>query len=110
MALVTGGASGLGRATVERLAKQGSKVVFCDLATSNGTELCEMLGDNVTYIPANVKHANEVENVMKEIDRIHGQLNVVVNCAGIMHSNSVYNFTSKRACDHNRFMNILQVS
>lgn len=54
MSLVTGGASGLGRATVERLAQQGGKVVLCDLATSKGNEIAKELGENVVFVPVNV--------------------------------------------------------
>lgn len=52
MTLVTGGASGLGRATANRFAKKGSKVVICDLPTSNGSEVAQEIGENAHYIPA----------------------------------------------------------
>lgn len=52
--MVTGGASGLGRATVERLVKLGSRVVLCDLPTSKGNEVAKEIGDNVTFAPVDV--------------------------------------------------------
>lgn len=53
--LVTGGASGLGRGTVERFVKQGAKVVIADLPTSKGNELAKELGDNAIFTPMNVR-------------------------------------------------------
>ena len=54
MTLVTGGASGLGRGTVERFVREGAKVVICDLPKSNGKELEEKLGQNVVFVPTDV--------------------------------------------------------
>lgn len=53
--LVTGGASGLGKATVERLVQHGSKVVICDLPSSKGSEFAKSLGeDKALFTPVNV--------------------------------------------------------
>ena len=53
--LVTGGASGLGRACVERFVQQGSRVVLCDLPNSNGAEIAQKLGaDNCLFAPTDV--------------------------------------------------------
>lgn len=58
--LVTGGASGLGKATVERLIQQGSKVVICDLPTSKGGEFAKSLGDDkALFAPVNVRFETE---------------------------------------------------
>ena len=54
MALVTGGASGLGRATVERFVKHGAKVVLCDLPTSPGKEVSDASGENCVFAPTDV--------------------------------------------------------
>lgn len=51
---VTGGASGLGRATVERFARAGSKVVLGDLGTSQGNQVAKDLGENVIFVPVDV--------------------------------------------------------
>lgn len=53
--MVTGGASGLGKGTVERFVKQGAKVVIADLPMSKGNELAKELGDNVIFTPMNVR-------------------------------------------------------
>lgn len=109
VALVTGGASGLGHATVKRLTKLGSKVVFCDLSTSKGHEIAKESGENVTYVPANVCKEEDVQNVLNEIERLHGRLNVVVNCAGLADAHPTYNFNKSRARELSEFHHILKV-
>ena len=52
--IVTGGASGLGLATVKRFAKQGAKVLVCDLPSSAGEEVTKGLGDGVKFHPCDV--------------------------------------------------------
>lgn len=52
--LVTGGASGLGRATVERLVKNGASAVILDLPSSDGPALAASLGDYCAFAPADV--------------------------------------------------------
>lgn len=55
MGLVTGSASGLGRATAQRLVREGGKVVVADLPFSKGEELVQELGaDNAIFAPVNV--------------------------------------------------------
>lgn len=54
VALVTGGASGLGRGTVERFIKQGAKAVIADLPASKGKTVAEELGENAIFAPMDV--------------------------------------------------------
>lgn len=54
VALVTGGASGLGRATAERLVQQGASAVVLDLPTSEGTAVAKELGKHCAFAPADV--------------------------------------------------------
>ncbi len=81
VALVTGGASGLGLATVEALLEAGAKVVILDLPGSPGADVAARLGDSVRFAPADVRDeaaVNEALDVAAEL----GDLRVVVNCAG----------------------------
>lgn len=52
--LVTGAASGLGKATAEHFIKQGGKAVVCDLPTSQGKQVASDLGPNSVFAPVDV--------------------------------------------------------
>ena len=54
IALVTGAASGLGRATAERFLRKGANVIFCDLPSSGGKEIVEKLGPCAIFVPSDV--------------------------------------------------------
>ena len=81
-ALVTGGASGLGRATVERLAAGGAAVTILDLPGSDGKAVAADLGAGVSFAPADV---TDVDAVAAAVEHAGGEkpLRIVVNCAGI---------------------------
>lgn len=93
---MTGGASGLGRATVNRFANKGAQVVFCDLETSKGAEVAKDIGENVHYIPADVRSEKDVDSLVKQISSKYGKLNVLVNCAGVADAHVIYNFASNK--------------
>src|SRR5690349_6845091 len=57
--IVTGGASGLGRATAERLVAQGAKVVIADLPGSNGESVAQAAGGNVRFVAADVTNTEQ---------------------------------------------------
>jgi NAD(P)-dependent dehydrogenase (short-subunit alcohol dehydrogenase family) len=81
-AVVTGGASGLGRATVERLVKSGAaKVIMADLPSSEGETVAKKLGDTVQFIAADVRSPDDVAAVMNAAAE-SGPLRAVVHCAG----------------------------
>jgi len=82
-AFITGGASGLGRATVERLAKRGANVIIADLPSSNGEEVAKNIGPNVLFHPTDVRKAEDVKAGVELAKAKFGEINVLVNCAGI---------------------------
>ena len=83
VALVTGGASGLGRGAVEHFVKNGAKVAILDINDDKAKEVVELLGeDNVSYFNTNVMEEESVQNAMAGIKETFGKLNFVVNCAG----------------------------
>ncbi|MEO6774096.1 MAG: SDR family NAD(P)-dependent oxidoreductase [Kofleriaceae bacterium] len=82
VALVTGGASGLGAATVRRLSEGGAKVVIVD-RDERGAELAsELAGSGATFAQADVTDAAQVEAAVARASAL-GPLRVVVQCAGV---------------------------
>jgi len=81
VAVVTGGASGLGLATVEALVAAGGKVVIIDLPGSPGDEVAARLGDGVRFAAADVRDEAAVTAAL-DIAAELGDLRIVVNCAG----------------------------
>ncbi|MEU0689224.1 SDR family NAD(P)-dependent oxidoreductase [Streptomyces uncialis] len=81
-AVVTGGASGLGLATAERLLDQGAHVVLLDLPTSNGAHLAAELGDRAHFVAGDVRSADDAARAVATA-AARAPLRVTVNCAGL---------------------------
>ncbi|MGF1648781.1 MAG: SDR family NAD(P)-dependent oxidoreductase [Kineosporiaceae bacterium] len=82
VALVTGGASGLGRAVVERLVGEGASAVIADLSSSPGAAVAESLGARVRFSPTDVRSPADVSAGLDAAQEL-GDLRVVVTCAGV---------------------------
>lgn len=82
VALVSGGASGLGLAATRTLVDGGAKVVILDLPSSDGETVAKELGENVVFVPADVTSEESVAEAVAATERF-GDLRVVVNCAGM---------------------------
>jgi NAD(P)-dependent dehydrogenase (short-subunit alcohol dehydrogenase family) len=81
-AVVTGGASGLGRATVERLVESGAaNVIIADLPSSEGETVAKELGPTVQFVAADVRSAEDMSAVLAAAAQ-SGPLRAVVHCAG----------------------------
>ncbi|WP_116040353.1 SDR family NAD(P)-dependent oxidoreductase [Amycolatopsis palatopharyngis] len=78
---VTGGASGLGLATAQRLVKAGGKVTIIDLPTSPGAEIAKELGESALFVAADVTDAEQFGAALDAADE-HGDLRGLVHCAG----------------------------
>jgi len=110
VSLVTGAASGLGKATVERLVKDGHKVIMCDLPTSQGLSLAESIGSSTNFVPTDVRSETDVQNAVDKCKELHGKLDLIVNCAGISVARKVYNFNKGSAHSLEEFTNVLMVN
>jgi NAD(P)-dependent dehydrogenase (short-subunit alcohol dehydrogenase family) len=80
-AVVTGGASGLGLATVRDLAARGAQVVVLDLPTSAGTEVAKEIGDSVQFVAADVTDPEAVDAALDAAES-RAPLRILVHCAG----------------------------
>ena len=81
VALITGGAGGLGGATARRMAEEGAKVVIADLADAQGRDLAEAIG--AEYLGLDVTSEDSWARVIGAVDSRHGRIDVLVNGAGI---------------------------
>ena len=79
-AVVTGGASGLGEATVRALAAQGVKVAIFDMNEQKGQEVASDVGG--VFCKVNVTSEEEVDAGFEKARAAHGQERILVNCAG----------------------------
>ncbi|MCJ1300725.1 hypothetical protein MMC08_003522 [Hypocenomyce scalaris] len=82
--LITGGASGFGAAVAAKFVSEGAKVVITDLSIENGQRVSNEL--SCLFVQADVTKRSDWESVLKEILRVHGGLDVVVNNAGATYS------------------------
>ena len=86
VALVTGGARGIGRASALRIAEEGRDVVIADLLDL-GHEVVkevEALGQRAIYIPTDVTDEAAVQNLVRQTVEEFGRLDILVCCAGIL--------------------------
>jgi NAD(P)-dependent dehydrogenase (short-subunit alcohol dehydrogenase family) len=82
VALVTGGASGLGEATARRFVAAGAKVVVIDLNDERGNALQSELDGSITYVKGNVADPEDIGRAVAAAEAM-GPLRVAVSCAGV---------------------------
>jgi NAD(P)-dependent dehydrogenase (short-subunit alcohol dehydrogenase family) len=82
VAIVTGGASGIGRATVELFAREGARVVLADIQDEQGAALAATLGDDIAYRRCDVTDEGEVAALVAFAVARFGRLDVMYNNAG----------------------------
>ncbi|OMB92703.1 SDR family NAD(P)-dependent oxidoreductase [Mycobacterium colombiense] len=83
VAIVTGGASGIGRGLVERFVAEGAKVVIADVETDRGEGLAKSLGVNAVFRQTDVSDPEQVAALVSGAVETFGGLHVMVNNAGV---------------------------
>lgn len=83
VAVVTGGASGLGRATAQALVNRGAKVAIFDLNPELGEKTATELGGGAIFVPVNVADHEVVDHAVEKVLSAFGSVDIVTNCAGI---------------------------
>src|SRR5712692_10248080 len=84
--LVTGGGSGIGRATALTFAREGAKVVVADVVVEGGEETVRLIkaaGGDAVFVKTDVSQAAEVEALVRQTVATYGRLDCAVNTAGI---------------------------
>jgi len=82
VAVVTGGARGIGAGIVRRFVEEGARVVFSDLLNEKGKPLEEELGKNAAFYPADATSPDDTEALMNFAVERFGRLDCIVNNAG----------------------------
>tara|TARA_B100000242_G_scaffold227003_1_gene167414 strand:- start:9691 stop:10443 length:753 start_codon:yes stop_codon:yes gene_type:complete len=80
--IVTGGSSGIGKATVKRFIAEGAEVLIADIDIKESKKLAEEIGDGVHFIKCDVRLENDIISVSKKAYSIWKKVDVLVNNAG----------------------------
>jgi NAD(P)-dependent dehydrogenase (short-subunit alcohol dehydrogenase family) len=80
--LVVGGASGIGRATVELCAERGATVILADIDQQSGNLIAQ--SSNARFMPVNVAEEDSVKALYAQIDADYDHLDVLLHCAGVL--------------------------
>ncbi|XP_021289472.1 short-chain dehydrogenase reductase 2a-like [Herrania umbratica] len=84
IAIVTGGARGIGEATVRLFARHGAKVVIADVEDKAGTALADSLAPCVTFVYCDVSLEGDIENLIDSIILRYGRIDILFNNAGVL--------------------------
>lgn len=107
VAIITGGARGMGASHVRLFVNEGAKVVFTDLNEEEGKLLEEELGRNAKFIKHDVTDASGWNKVVEETEKLFGPVNILVNNAGITMNKSISEITEE---EYRKIVDINQVS
>jgi 3-oxoacyl-[acyl-carrier protein] reductase len=94
VAIVTGGANGIGRATAERFIKEGAKVAIWDIVADKGKEAAESLG--AKFYEVNTTDLAACEAAAKQVSEDFGQIDIIVNNAGITQDATMKKMTAEQ--------------
>ncbi|MCG1010767.1 glucose 1-dehydrogenase [Salinicoccus sp. ID82-1] len=91
VAVITGGAGGMGKVHAKLFINEGAKVVIADLGSSEGKKTAEELGDQATFVELDVTDEKNWTRLVEETESTFGPINILVNNAGIVVSKSIEN-------------------
>lgn len=107
VAIITGGARGMGETHVRGFIAEGAKVVFTDINEEAGAKLAAELGDNAIFAKHDVTDQQGWLEVIGKAEAAFGPVNVLVNNAGISMSKSLFDMTEE---EYRKIVDINQVS
>lgn len=93
VALITGGASGLGKQAARRLAQEGAVVVLTDMNADGGVQAAAEIGDAASFLEHDVTQEAAWQAVIDQVEARHGRLDILVNSAGVATSGTVEDCT-----------------
>jgi NAD(P)-dependent dehydrogenase (short-subunit alcohol dehydrogenase family) len=89
VALITGGATGIGRAAAIAFSREGAKVIVADVNEVEGKKTVQAIEREALFLPADVSSPTDVARLVKEVEKRYGGLDVLLCCAGILLSPGV---------------------
>lgn len=95
VAIITGGAQGMGASHARRFVKEGAKVVVTDILEEKGKAVAQELGKNAIFIKHDVTKAEDWDKVIKETESTFGPVNILINNAGIGFVKLIEDMTEK---------------
>jgi 3alpha(or 20beta)-hydroxysteroid dehydrogenase len=107
VAIITGGARGMGAAHARLFINEGAKVIIADILEQEGQALAKELGENATFIKLDVTKATNWEEVISTAEKTFGPVNILVNNAGITMNKSIEETSEE---EYRRIIDINQVS
>ncbi|SDM80963.1 glucose 1-dehydrogenase [Sediminibacillus halophilus] len=107
VAIITGGARGMGAAHARLLESEGARVVIADILEQEGQALATEIGDHAKFVRLDVTNAADWENVVSETESTFGHVNVLVNNAGITMNKSIEKISEE---EYRKIVDINQVS
>lgn len=107
VAIITGGARGMGEMHVRLFIKEGAKVVFTDINEEAGLTLENELGENSKFIKHDVTNKDGWDYVIKTAEELFGPVQILVNNAGISINKTIMDITEE---EYRRIIDINQVS
>jgi NAD(P)-dependent dehydrogenase (short-subunit alcohol dehydrogenase family) len=105
VALITGGSRGIGLATARLFAAEGAKVILFSRDQAKGESEAQQI-PNAAFIQGDVSVAKDCQRAVEETLRLHGALDVLVNCAGIIHRNRTVEQTTEAEWDSTFEVNV----
>lgn len=109
IAFISGGASGLGEATVHRFAKHGAKVAIFDMNAERGKEITDKYDGNVIFFEGNVTDESTIKAAIAGTEAAFGPIHICCNYAGIGSAEKTYS-TKKGVHSMDTFKNVINVN
>ncbi|HLQ75075.1 MAG TPA: glucose 1-dehydrogenase [Alloiococcus sp.] len=107
VAIVTGGAGGMGESHARLFIEEGAKVTISDINEENGQKLAEELGENALFIKHDVTKESDWQKIVQETEDKFGPVSILVNNAGV---STVLSAEHSSLDDYMKIININQVS
>jgi len=108
VAVVTGGASGLGEATARSFLQNGARVAIFDIQEDKGVALAKELGSDALFVKADITDGNNTQSAINKVIDSFKRINIVVNCAGVADSGKLLG--KKGPLDLAHFNKVIQIN